>query len=351
MPNVETLVVSANPLYRILRADQIHHIKKIYHQHQGKNIHHHNNNNTLYLPLNIWRSFTFVLSLDFSNTIIKDLSSLLELHYLQSLTLIQCQIEYLPEKLGQSLAHLKQLDLSINYISDITQLKNCHLLKRLSLYNNQIRGISMVSMAIKSLGNLEEIDLRYNPITKDFYDTINNCQKSKNIIGQQNYYRHQNRHSNEEIERRQQDTNFMQNLNDSNYCRRNIYRSCILWLLKKNLKRFDGLLVTTYDMNISKKCICMLDKTFHQVMPTTLSSKMEDKKSNLFQPEIKDSPSNKVFNDQMVHSKKGNKLESSLFSNSVSEQNDITEDLMETRPKENGNDASVFVTNTNSCDR
>lgn len=180
-----------------------------------------------------------------SGNALKHISDIVDFFTLEYLELCSVQLEELPEDFSRRVPNLGALYLSHNYLQDIHALRKLRHLRKLVLIDNRISSLSSTLATIKSLGRLQHLDLRQNPITAKLYPPV----KTQDANSIASYL--VNEHDQTWASR---DTSFTQALPQHWNERRQSYRAlCIKY--RPRLVMLDGVQVTE-DETKSVDAIC-----------------------------------------------------------------------------------------------
>lgn len=112
-----------------------------------------------------------------SGNALKHISDIVDFFTLEYLELCAVQLEELPEDFSRRVPNLGALYLSHNYLKEIHALRKLRHLRKLVLIDNRINSLSSTLETIKSLGRLQHLDLRQNPVTAKLYPPV----KTRNV--------------------------------------------------------------------------------------------------------------------------------------------------------------------------
>lgn len=104
---------------------------------------------------------------------------------LQHLELATCGLRNLPATFGRTVTNVRVLNLNFNAISDITPLEGIVRLTKLMLVSNRVSRLRETVKILSGFRTLQELDLRYNPLTLGFYPTTNQSHRATYGFGAQ----------------------------------------------------------------------------------------------------------------------------------------------------------------------
>ncbi|TPX37657.1 hypothetical protein SmJEL517_g00431 [Synchytrium microbalum] len=139
----------------------------------------------------------------------------------------------------RSAVNLKTLDLSDNELTNVDGLQWINGLETVLLRGNRITGTSETVRILKGLKRLQLIDLRDNPMTATFYTTQDSTRFS--------HVDRRSSMSSQEAQERERDIIFVSTMSDTEYVRRLLYRSTLIYSLRKSLRHLDGCFVDDED--------------------------------------------------------------------------------------------------------
>ncbi|KAJ3088938.1 hypothetical protein HK102_007591 [Quaeritorhiza haematococci] len=237
---------------------------------------------------------------------------------LETLVARGCKVIDLPRSFARGVPVLRVLDLTDNSVQDVHFIKHLKKLKVLQFSSNDIRDFSALLKTIRSCGELEVLDLRYNPVTARSYapmpessyvnppllfwstyisrSTLERSAKVRNagVDGSSLSLDHQHPafESNSAIRWMQSDSEYSRSLSDSDFVRRLCYRSSLISALRASLVVLDGVLVKDEDRRLSHIHIQRLkevgkrnmENSFVMGVPRTHSSRQKSASINISPP-------------------------------------------------------------------
>ncbi|KXS11029.1 L domain-like protein [Gonapodya prolifera JEL478] len=162
---------------------------------------------------------------------------------LEHLDVSSCSLRgALPKPFAKGTPNLHTLVLAHNKLTDLVAAKYMTRLRRLVVFDNEVTDFGESIRALKSLKALEELDIRYNPITRSLYAPVASLTTSTSDrdkwVGI--------------------DQNFKRTLSDVEYVRRLAYRATIIAGTGFTLSLLDGVPVLEKEKKDSERRVAKL---------------------------------------------------------------------------------------------
>ncbi|TIB88208.1 L domain-like protein [Wallemia mellicola] len=155
-------------------------------------------------------------------------------YHLEYLEIAKCGLKSIPDNFSRVCPNLRVLNLNLNFIDNLKPLKNLRRLRRLSLVCCSIDKFDYEML--KSLEELEILDLRLNPLTEGLYSSELEYNYRLSLQNDSNYQ-----------EWLTKDKIFTdEEITDENFIKRVAYRGLIM-TNSESLKLLDGLYLTNRD--------------------------------------------------------------------------------------------------------
>ncbi|KDE06823.1 hypothetical protein MVLG_02859 [Microbotryum lychnidis-dioicae p1A1 Lamole] len=147
------------------------------------------------------------------------------------LELSYCQLTRLPPRLSSTIPNIRALDLSHNPLTSLDGLQGLARLTKLTAVGARLERVKELAEVLRTLPELQSLDLRMNPITLSFYPTFATTTTPTTTSSPPF-----------DLEWSKTDQHHRRTLSDEWYFRRLSYRSILLSLIP-SLAWFDGSLV------------------------------------------------------------------------------------------------------------
>ncbi|KAJ3339723.1 NADH dehydrogenase (ubiquinone) complex I, assembly factor 6 [Gonapodya sp. JEL0774] len=184
-----------------------------------------------------------VQRLDLASNVFGSLELLADFSKLEHLDVSSCSLRgSLTKQFGKGTPNLLTLNLAHNKIVGLSSVKYLSRLKRLVVFDNEVTDFGETIKSLRNLRGLEELDLRYNPITRSFYAPVPVL--SSSISDREKWI--------------SVDQSFKRTLSDVDYVRRLAYRSTIIAGTGYTLSILDGVPVTEREKKDSERRVAKL---------------------------------------------------------------------------------------------